>query len=193
MKLNSFVRFFKPYRQGLDKKWWHRLSNVLIFGSTVVVVLMSGMFLLNEQIEYWSHVEYVAYSFEPNYLEAKGREVRCLFEVGGLRGDSKTPTIFCGEYSSSSHFLDDYFKYNDFFDRAKANAAGMSDDKIMKSLISEKYLADVKVKEKTIIEYGEVFANILFVFSVVVAWFVFWESIFYRAVLYVVYGLNDAE
>ncbi len=88
-------------RTETENKWWHRLINVLICGSTVLVAI-SSFFAVYSSL-HWKNYTYNAYDFEKNYTSAVGNEISCVF-------NEVPPSLVCG--GDQADTLDLISRYN---------------------------------------------------------------------------------
>lgn len=212
--MKKLLKLIFVRRQETKDKWWHRLALVLIYGSTIVGAIFLGILLVTEESDNWAKYSYTAYSFEEGYPTAKGKEIDCKFPVTSL-GDLPLISIFhCGDFSSDSEFLERYSRARDTYDRLqglreeKAPSLSFSkrklqyselssiqknriDDGIMVELIQSGEMGDVKVKRVMSFEYATFLGNWGLYLVGLLGWFVFWESIVYRTLLYVVFGRQN--
>lgn len=205
-------------RQETKDKWWHRLALVLIYGSTIVGAIFLGSLLVTEEADNWARYSYTAYSFEEGYPTAKGREMDCKFSATSL-GDLPLVFSHCGDLSTGSEFLEKYFRARGTYDRLVELRKGpenlvkldltalkrnyipiaerpgykrtKSDIEIMVQLVKSGELEDVKVKRVMSFEYATFLGNWSLYLLLVFGWLIFWESIVYRTLLYVVYGKKN--
>lgn len=169
----------------LRKKWWHRLANVLIYGSTILLGIVISYLFFTEGADGWRKYSYVAYSFEPNYESAKGKEMDCLF----ISSRYSKPFIRCGDIKDSTDFLtrDAASKGKDFA-KWKLDHPDISDDSIMNGYIESGDLENIKVKRTTTIQHVTIFRDFGIAVLIILGWFIVWESIIYRALVYIIYG-----
>ena len=157
---NKIIKLLIPWREGLEKKWWHRLTNVFIYGSTIIVLTTAIALPFIDQVE-WKYK--YTYSFEPSYLVAKGEEIKCEFSTTlNLSFDAflkaKTgvndcvPLIRCGNIFESTDFLNRYTKARGTHENLQKfrKESGATDNQIMNTDIKEGKFADIKVKKKSI-------------------------------------------
>ena len=236
-------------RTELENKWWHRLANVLIFGSTIVVAIFAiALFVSNSEM--WKQYSYPAFNFEDNYSTAKGKEVNCAIHF-------KPTSVSCGEYAGGKgpyeakyNVVDpsDYTKrYNAVIrnkigqntidkicadgralqaERDKLGIEGLDQKMVScirlasdvapiqigdfpsklnyQRLTYDEYLTNeqigfvgslprrlglgIEAKMTTSIVYSVFLTNILYIILAVIAWVIFWESIIYRTILFIIYG-----
>lgn len=217
--MKKLLKLLFVRRQETKDKWWHRLALVLIYGSTIVGAIFLGSLLVTEEADNWARYSYTAYSFEEGYLTAKGKEIDCKFSATSL-GDLPLISIFhCGDFSSDSEFLERYSRARGTYDRLqelreeKAPSLNLQalggesrkiqwnnlsstqknriDDGIMVELIQSGEMDDVKVKRVLSFDYASFFGNWGVYLLLVLGWLVFWESIVYRTLLFVVYGKKN--
>lgn len=204
--MRKIINFLLVRRPETKDKWWHRLALVLIYGSTIVVAIFLAVLLISEEGDYWVSESYTAYSFEQEYATAKGKEVDCKFSATSL-GDLPPVSIFnCGNISSDTEFLEKYARARGTYEKLEENReqinstlasggllgriqrANATDDKIMVQLIQNGELDNIKVKRAVSVDYASFFGNWGVYLLLVLVWFVFWESIAYRTILFVAYG-----
>jgi hypothetical protein len=195
--MGKFKRFFIVYREGLEKKWWHRLANVLIYGSTIFIFILScciGFFHLDQNFgnTNWKIYSYT-YSFESDYSQAKGEEFSCNYSSSGYQ------TIICGDAET---LLTRYAKANGTYDQLiqKTSQSGegyISDFMTYYQLLSESvkngsFPSQIKMKREPVVLYNilseDVLIGLLFTILFILLWFIFWESIVYRLIVYIILG-----
>lgn len=175
-------------REGLNKKWWHRLSNVLVFGSTIILTIL--LVLAVSTSSAWKKFSF-NYSFEPSYLNAPGQEQDCIFV--GHEYPYSSPLISCGDITSSSDFLSHYTAAKGTTEAVAKlkNDDSLTDDQIVNAAINTGKLDDIKFKKDYSIKFEILFSEIAFSLLVLISWFIFWESIVYRALVYIVLGQHQ--
>lgn len=217
--MKKLLKLLFVRRQETKDKWWHRLALVLIYGSTIVGAIFFAALLISEEGEYWASESYTAYNFEQRYEMADGKEMDCKFSASSL-GDLPPVSIFnCGDFSSDSEFLEKYSRERGTYERLQEvreekspsinlqalggsirkiewdNLSSMQknriDDEIMVELIQSGELDDVKVKRVLSFDYTSFFGNWGLYLLLILGWIVFWESIVYRTLLFVVYGKKN--
>ena len=62
-------------------KWWHRLFSVVLFGSAIIVFIITISLILASDSHAWVTYKPVAFSLEPNYQTASGKELACTENV----------------------------------------------------------------------------------------------------------------
>ncbi len=153
-------KFLIPWREDLDKKWWHRLINVFIYGSTISIIIF--LFVLLFTGSSLAKFKYT-YSFDPEYPVITGEEfINCKLSGGRLFHG-----INCDNFSIS---LDD----TDFG-----------------RILLQNNLDNMSVKKTFHILYFKLFSSLGIIFLITLGWFIFWESIVYRIILYIIYGRNQ--
>ena len=178
-----------PWREHLERKWWHRFVNVFIYGSTTIVIIIAMIIPLTDKVG-WEY-KYTSYSFEPGYSMASGRVVDCKFYAYDYTG----PSIDCGDISKSTDFLTRYTKAKgtpgtidlsyDTFQKVRLGLKA-TDDQILNAGIKEGKFDGIKVKRETNILYGNLIKYFFIALLIILSWFIFWESIVYRIILYIV-------
>lgn len=174
-----------PSEHAFKQKWWHRLLKVLIYGSTIILALFIAGLVYGDSS--WKHYQYT-YSFEANYANASGVEENCRFIT--YTTSYLSPTIDCGEYWSSTDFLNKFTSARGTLDQLNESrkTGNLTDEQLMAGAIKLGKFYGITVKKETIVLYGDLLQNIFWLLVVVFAWFVFWQSIVYRIILYVIYG-----
>ncbi len=213
-------------RDGIEKKWWHRLANVLIFGSTILLFIGTFLYLW-DSLDSFKNYSYTAYNFENGYTEAKGNEIECRFHLGDSPITSNVgdkPYVVCGEdYSTDiGQFLkkyndafrqkfsinDDYcdIKGRDLFGKLTNEAIkcfrekndisplsmGSSNDK-QKQWEEFDFSTNIKVKRESKINFGAISVFVGTLLLVTIGWFIVWEAIIYRALVYIIFGSKKYE
>lgn len=173
-------------REDLSNKWWHRLKNVFIYGSTIFIAFICCSSLFSNS---WVSNKYLTYSFEPNYASVKGKEVQCNFSADYI------VSAFCGSNYVSDYqdILSRYYKavnnfenYKQFVEDKPVSFTVYSD--LLKTLIKQGIFDNVTAKVKSYFNYAGFFKMLINQFLLLIGWFVFWESIVYRALMYIAYG-----
>ncbi len=220
-------------RSETNNKWWHRLFTVLLFGSTIIVFLFS-IALINDGYSWSSWITYhpVAFSLEPNYQTAVGKELPCEKTFDFLSDKPLTPIIQCNGIALSSLEEDGYIALYDLADKnlekqfgldkynstnycsttpltgtqltttgtqltkeqiacfRKSIDAEQADPAYAKYQDALKNIAHIKVARD--INFGVLLGDILpWLITPVIAvtlWIIFWSSIVYRSVLYIIFG-----
>lgn len=202
-------------RTEIQNKWWDRLINVLMYGTTIIIAIISFSFLSDLSVKKYVHYTYTAYNFENNYSTNTGKEVGCIYgaysivcgDVAIQRSDIITP-------KNTLKQLIDYSKANPASDIAsqlqQAITSGAYDQqavdegvdlswagrpvptdqqlkegKIINLLRENK---DVKIKQETEILYPSLFKDMTIIILITLTWFIFWQSIIYRTFVYIIYG-----
>lgn len=179
-------------REGLEQKWWHRLAQILIWGTTIAVLattLSIGVFS-----ESFVRYSYSAYSFQPNFVNVQGKAEKCYFKAYGRL----SPDIYCGDIDNSTEligFLKQDQSWTNAIDGLYSCDHGggcigyfATNDQIANTLIKNGSLDNIFVKKISHVLYGEMVLNIFYSLIATIVWFIFWESIIYRAIIYIVYG-----
>ena len=180
----KFFNLIIVSRPGLGRRWWHRLANVLICGSTIIILALLIFIFVNSDSS-WKKYDYVAYSFESNYKTINGQEENCSFSAY----DYLSPSIYCGDIKNSTEFLNKYTLARGTYEKLTlARSDKVDDDRLMTALINEGDLKDVKTKKTTTILYDALLKYWLVSVLVIVGWFIFWESIIYRTLIYIILG-----
>lgn len=184
-------------RPEIQNKWWHRLANVLIYGSTIIVAVslvclfISDIFSGNSG---WKTYHYT-YSFESNYSQAKGEESSCSNSSSGIRL-WVNPMLPCGDIYNSETLLTRYAKDNGTYDQliqkiSQSDGSWQSYDQLLNESIKNGDFPNViKVKKQPVISYTILIEHTLLILLFILLWFIFWESIIYRAAVYVILGKN---
>ncbi|PJA08456.1 hypothetical protein COX69_02330 [Candidatus Falkowbacteria bacterium CG_4_10_14_0_2_um_filter_48_10] len=204
--MKKLLKLLFVRRQETKDKWWHRLALVLIYGSTIVGAIFLGSLLVTEEAGNWVTKSYTAYSFEEGYETAQGKEMDCKFSVLEL---SRSPVSFfrCGDFSDTTEFLEKYSRARGTYAqleelRLPRSGSGLylpvaerqgkkTDEQIMVQLIQDGELDNIKVKQTASFDYVSFFGNWGIYLLIVLGWLVFWESIVYRTLLFIVYGKKN--
>lgn len=218
--MKKLLKLLFVRRQETKDKWWHRLALVLIYGSTVVVGIFLAVLLVSEEGEYWVNESYTAYNFEQGYETANGKEMDCKFSASSFFDLPPVSIFRCGDFSSDSEFLESYFRARDTYERLQEVREEKSpsinlqalggesgkiqwntlssirknriDSEIMVELIQSGELDKVKVKRAVSFEYASFFGSWGLYLLFMLGWLMFWESIVYRTILFIVYGKKNA-
>lgn len=211
-------------RPETENKWWHRLFTVLLFGSGILVSVSAIFLSVDSYNHTWITHHPVAFSLEPNYQQASGKEFPCDWSFDTTRAANE-PIKSIIECKGVDIPLTDARTYGTLYDTAEKNLetqygldkytadcpksngeSKLSPEQIScirnvftdeqadpaypKYQDSLKDLARIKVAQD--INFGYILSDIalwLFISILVLAlWIVFWSSVIYRSVLYIVFG-----
>jgi hypothetical protein len=174
-KINKIIF---PCKNGLENKWWHRLANVLICISTLIVLAVSSALLL---FDYQNQHVYTAisYDFEDNYNEAKGKEVVC--ENVPMYSSGET-VWHCGNYIVD--ISDIVLRQKEAHPLQKLKAIGDVEIKFTRTKLEVKVINDTAIV---------MLKNIGYIILITIGWFIFWQSIVYRIFIYIVFGNKKAS
>lgn len=209
--------FLIPYIEGIENNWWHRLVNVLIYGSTILILILFSIGFFVEK-DNWIKTTPKIFSFEDGYSSTSGKEFECEYKNGI---SSAIPEISCeeisldginvverynetirkrfnlksfecieqknenGKYSEESlRCLREYIN----FIPVTADPVSVSADNIGVEISHMRFIRGFSVKINTEIIYLKFFEDIFLILAIVAGWFIFWQSIIYRTILYVIYG-----
>ena len=180
--VKKLSRLFVVRRAGLRGKWFHRISIVLISGSTVLLVYIAVVLVVHDT--YWHRYSY-AYSFEPGYREAVGEEIECVF----YRFPGEGRSVYCGDIADSTEFLNRYMKGQGTLEQLRQlrERRGSSDEVILVDLINEGGANNIQTKRRTHVVWTKLLQEVLLVGLIVLAWVLFWVSIVYRGAVYILY------
>ncbi len=202
-----------PNREGLEKKWWHRLAQVLIFGGAIITFIFSVIYFFTNTDE-WKSSRHI-YSFEKGYSQNLSFSRGCEFVAFN---ENILPNINCGDYhvydQDLTAFLEHYENYHSnlkFFTIQNGDSVFNfetgeyinCDASLKKFFLCEKNrkvinleFLNEKIKQgefnnlkaKTVIYADVLFLNIGVIIFLPLLWFIFWESIVYRVILYIAFG-----
>ncbi len=209
--MSKILKLLVPGRKDLSGRWWHRLVNVLIYGTTILVLIVAGVILVSSSWS-WLNYSYPAFSFETAYETTSGKVVNC--RVRNIDIPIEAEASCGGNKISTSDFIARYNKViRDQFGSQLStdcgfirNADGLLAQAAIKCMREKADLAPINTdyieghrgdwlkiysttaKENVSIVWGEFFKVFGLSLLMVVGWFIFWMSIIYRAVLYIVFG-----
>ncbi len=216
-KLVSNIVFIK--RPETENKWWHRLSQVLVFGSGIIVFIISILFSL----DYLGNHRYVAYhptafSLEPNYERAKGKEFRCeetlnfsgeerfIIKCEGIAISPEASKRYQILYNVADKDLEKQFGLDKYDATHCSNSEKFTteamdciwqavEDKQADAaydeyLEAQKNIARIKVVKDIHYKYilSDVCMFLLVPIVSFIAWILLWNSVIYRVILYIIYG-----
>lgn len=140
----------------LASKWWHRLSKVLIYGSTLIFAII------------------LAVNFYSNIFQDFSRINPCKFGC--------TNEYLIQIYSSRTD-LDSEKNKSNYSNPPET----ISSDQI-RNIMLERNNRYVELSTDNLISKS--IKEIIVLWLKVVVWFVFWESVVYRSIIYIIYGKN---
>ena len=202
-------------RTEIQNKWWDRLINVLMYGTTIVIAIISFSLLSDLSVKKYIHHTYTAYNFEDNYSINMGKEVGCIYgtysivcgDVAIQRSDIITPKNTLKQligYSKANPTSDiasqleqaitsgayDQQAADEGVDLSWAGRPVPTDQQLKErriiNLLREN--KDVKIKQETEILYLSLFKDMATMILITLTWFIFWQSIIYRTFAYIIYG-----
>lgn len=195
--MNKLTRIFIVQRPGLEHRWWHRLAKVLIYGTTGLVFVLI-FFIIIFSTSYSSKT--YTYSFQPSYVSTRGEEYPCSFSSLNI-GFVNYPVVNCKGIDTSSklvNLLEQYQPNTNITDAIAGLRACdhggeclSTDAEVVSALANNNSLVGIKVKELTTIDYLRLSRDFISCLLIVGLWFIFLESIIYRAIVYVIYGKRN--
>ena len=171
-------------RKELESRWWHRLANVLVFGSSILVFFF--LFIVALFMDSWRQFDYV-YSFEGDFEKSNGEIVNCSFNSYSYTG----PSIYCGNITNSTDFFNRYTAARGTQDKLfeyRRRDEYQSDDVFMNAAIKDGKLSNIKAKRSSSVVYSRVLKNLGIIVLATFLWFTFLEAIIYRAIVYIISG-----
>jgi len=159
--MKKFLNLLIVHKPELKGRWWHRLANVLIYGSTIVFLVFGFTILFN-----FSNFACLS----GNKLLTKVLTNAELQEnIQTIENSNASQSVINGTIQS----------YKDLYQQ---DSDGTWE---MKSL----HVCFMTNSHDQVIFVEDVLLSILFTFI----WFIFWESIIYKAIIYIIYGKNKRE
>lgn len=185
------------FKKNYEGKWWHRLALVLTFGTTGLIFILGVVVWFNT---YGSPIstyqELQGFSFETNYKDLHGKEVSCYYVN---ESDYYSGGIFCRDGNHQVYddkdFLKKYFASNSpKYEKIRSEIIQKYKDGELKSFndILPLVLNDnteVYAKYKTIFNFF--FYNLYLIPLIAFGWYIFWTTLVYRAVLYIIFGTKN--
>ncbi len=194
-KIKSLL-FPISFRNSYEGKWWHRLALVLIGGTTVLIFIL-GIVIWTDSygspISFYKELQ--GFSFETNYKELRGKDYSCYYipKTGYYGGE-----VYCG--ANEIYDKEDLFKKytaqniapqyeivrSEIITKVREGKI-KTDNEIWSSILSNNSEgAQIRAKFKNIPMYF--FHDVYLIPLATLGWFIFWASIIYRAILYVIFG-----
>lgn len=219
---NNLIKIFLVRRPETENKWWHRLFNVLLFGSGVIVFILTILLNIGTNNESWISYEPIAFSLEPKYDQSTGKIIPCettmdstylgkpvfVMQCKGVTLSYQEAKRYEDLFSSEqTRLLKKYGldKYNQDISWIESDA----DERIswLKKSINDRkndpaypeYIKALdnlaKVKVSASINFGNIGNDILYWLIIpiitLISWIIFWSSIIYRSILYIVFGKKN--
>ncbi len=159
--MKKLKKIFIVYREGFEKKWWHRMAQVLICVSTII---FGGILLVdfsdNFKTQIYLNDSYYRYNYGCRYnsIEEQKNDIERFrsSQFSFLGNSNYHPNSSFIPAESMSCIKDHTYTKQTFFNNKE---------------LRNEFL-------------GNIF---LFIFSLL-CWFVFWESIIYKLIIYIIYG-----
>lgn len=224
-----------------ENKWWHRLFTVLLFGSAIILFILT-ISLFISSFDNGSLVSHrpVAFSLEQNYQEVSGKELSCKENLDWDNRQANTPIgtiIQCDDvtisYSDAKRYGELYnladeklkIKYgikdlNDKFTQMCKDEVSLQtfpttysgSGTLTPAVIAEIRCVNLKenadpiyneyqnslksinlnIKVVSSINFEAIFLDIVYwIFVPIIIgllWILFWSSIIYRSILYIIFG-----
>ena len=188
---NRIIDIIFPRLEGSERAW-HRLIKVLIILSTITIIIGGIFYLIDDNYFYTSYK--TIYSFEEGYLKIDETEQRCNFHTDH---DKRTTFLFCKLGNTNRIPSISFDETSSFIKRFLGEEKNYGEEsyKILYEMI---YVEGTISPEKDIYKKGHrTFDYLSFIFILLVIlvvlpslWFIFWNSIVYRIILYIIYGSN---
>lgn len=136
--MKKLLNFILVNREEVKNKWWHRLFIVLLLASAIILFVSVFFSTVNDNNHVWLTYHPVAFSLEPNYQQANGKELSCDYDISafihgeGLKcdgvilseADSKRYTAL---YSLAEKNLDKHYGFDKYFDTSACRASAPAD------------------------------------------------------------------
>ncbi len=226
-KISNFLFVHRPE---IDNKWWNRLFTVFLFGSAIIVFILTVYLTVSSYYPNW--VIYgdqpLAFSLEPNYQKISGKELPCDLNLFAFPVSATEPAIdgegmnckgvilsdfdskrYATLYNSAEKTLEKQYGFDKYFDDSmctggspsanqtcefdsfnKGETAEQADPSYGQYLKDYNNLARIKVSETG--NLGNIILDVTLWIAipvlVLVVWILFWSFIFYRTLLYIIYG-----
>ena len=116
--MKKLLNFLLVRRPETENKWWNRLFNVVLFGSGIVVFLLTIFLVINSYNHNWITYNPAVFSFEQNYNEIDSKEIPCtkgLFSCKGIDISKQDESRYWTLYQTAVTSLQKQFgmdKYN---------------------------------------------------------------------------------
>lgn len=211
-------------RAEVENKWWHRLSNVIIFGSAITVFILTIITTIDNIDFYkWSTYKPVAFSLESNYDDFNGKELPCqqtlnkfspkgdldfrfIITCEGVDIPLEDSKLYITLYKEESNNLTNKFgldRYNDdcpdFNNSSVETIFNCLKEKWKQKELDPSYpeykkeldnLARIKVYKEfnTALIFRDIARLVFIPIFISLIWVIFWNSVFYRVILYIVFG-----
>ncbi len=184
--MNKLSNLIFVRREGLEQKWWHRLAQVLICASTAVVLVIGLLNVIsiskqtypvvytNEHKLPFSSVKFISTAQQQGFSEED-------IELWLWIHDLKDLPLNSQYYPSNNTVPLTNEQMEEMVAKMKATPQSVIDQQT----IQDQLLTNIASSQKTNYLINKSFIVII-LFPIV--WFIFWESIFYRAIVYVIYG-----
>ena len=179
--MNKLSNLIFVRREGLEQKWWHRLAKVLIWGTTVVVLII-GIVTIVSSSHYKNNPNFDTTKFiataQQQGVDYADLEIWLL--ENGQYGRAVLPVQQNSNINNGGPLTSEQLKQMDS-DLSKPEPQSTIDQ----DLITRNNLDRIAFNqtENYLIKKG-----LILIILLPIAWFIFWESIIYRAVVYIVYG-----
>lgn len=189
--LQKIVDILMVRRPELEGKWWHRLVNVLIYGSTIFLVLVALFIIFTDSS--WQDYQYVIHNIAPVSYESTSTVQSLPVDNSSVNQSTVTATQLQQILQNPPPRITTTPSI--CLAQNKYTVSGLAWQ------IRESYDAYYEVDNRTLIvrlleKYplcqnvlgSDLSIDIIYSLIIIISWFLFWESIIYRAIIYIVYG-----
>ena len=180
-------------RPETNNKWWHRLAEVIFYGGALAILFGTPTYMSvsqNLELNLFS-TEISSFSFSDSYDSSKGAEVDCTIY------QSTPKIVFCNgkDVTASAVYaykpdisldlkLDSNNNLPTFAEMREAS--NKMNNEVIESIFKTQG-DSFKAKEVNIL-LPDIFVFVGIILLMALAWIVILQSIFYRIVLYIVFG-----
>jgi hypothetical protein len=174
----------------MKNSWWHRLVIVCGVLSTItVVIIIISLFI---KFPAWQPNHHVVYSFDSGFNKIEADVKQCSSKEDKKPGLITYPPnrwyISCGVDPS---FLTDLSKdiYFDYFNAVnKAPQLSITSEEAAQFLVDNGIVNNLSQKRFTTYNFGEIFAQAVFLIVAPLVWFLLYYQVIYRTIVYIIFG-----
>ena len=159
--MKRIFSFLKVNRAETENKWWHRLAQVLIYGSSIIVFFIGLTIVISSYKEDQRRQVVLA----PELIEIKPEQLDFMLRMDKIAGWESNFELPDGSYILNG--------------KSVSKAEGI------------KYRFDLVIKKGKIqdgISVKNAFINTSLDIIVTLCWYIIWKFIIYKTLLYIVFG-----
>ncbi len=172
--MNTIIPILKKYlitsRHDLEGKWWHMFIKILIYGSTIIIFLIILIMISGVSYLKYKYIDYSANTNKVLYVNSQEIIVECGYKPSFLYNCPQYSNNILNELELKKFLKEDYSNLINNYP----------------TLHNIGLVINLKLRPVPLL--GSLALHILYLFLFPLVWFLFLDSVVYRAIVYIIYG-----